>query len=135
MAKKKITRKELLKSPDEFLTFSARMVIFANEHSRQLTFIGIIIAAAALIYLGGNTYFGYMNRKAQDAYNRAYYSLIRNMNPDKGQKDFKESEELIEKVLDKYGSSKVARLALPELAHLKFREKKYDEAIPLYQKF
>jgi len=35
----------------------------------------------------------------------------------------------------KYGLSKASRLATPELAHLKFQDKKYDEAISLYQEF
>jgi tetratricopeptide (TPR) repeat protein len=38
-------------------------------------------------------------------------------------------------VQDKYGLSKANRLATPQLAYLKLQEKKYDEAISLYQKF
>jgi len=135
MAKKKVTRKELLKGTDEFLTFSARTVIFVKEHSRPFTYLGTVIAAIALIYLGVNTYLNYVNKKGQNAYNIAYYSFAKNIDPKTDQKNLKEPAELFEQVMDKYGLSKVSRLAPPELAYLKFLEKKYDEAISLYQKF
>jgi len=135
MAKKKVTRKELLKSPDEFLTFSARAVIFINEHSRQFAYLGVAVVANALIYSGIHNYLRKINKKGQNTYNMAYYTLVRNMSPDANIKDLKQSEELFEQVKDRYGISKAARLALPELAYLKFIEKKYDEAISLYKEF
>jgi len=135
MAKKKVTRKELLKETDEFLTTSARIAIFIREHSQQFTYLGVAVAAIALIYLGVTTYLGYINKKGQGIYNEAYYSLVKNITPDGDKKVLKQSEELFQKVVDEYGISKVARLALPEIAYLKFTEKKYDEAISLYDKF
>ena len=47
----------------------------------------------------------------------------------------KKSEDLFDRVIDEYGLSKAARLALPQLAYLKFADKKYDEAIALYEEF
>ena len=135
MAKKKATRKELLKKPDEFLTFSARAALFMSEHSQQVSYVGLAIAAAVLIYLGINTYMGHINKKGLTAYNEAYYTLLKNMRPDMDQNDLKKSEELFQQVRDKYDLSKVSRLALPELAYLKFLDKKYDEAISLYEQF
>ena len=135
MAKKKVKRKELLKRSDEFLTFSSRAVVFATEHYRHFTYIGIALAVIALIYVGVNTYMGYINKKGQNSYNTAYYTLIKNMNPDADHQELKKTEELFQQVIDKYGLSKASRLALPELAYLKFLGKEYDEAISLYQKF
>ena len=116
------------------MTF-ARMVAFAHGHSRQFSYVGLAIAAIVLIYLAVNTYFGYVNKKGQQAYNKAYYSLLKTLKTDGDQKGFKESEELFKQVRDNYRGSKVAPLALPELGYLKFREKKYDEAISLYREF
>ena len=135
MAKKKVTRKELLKGTDEFLTFSAKAAIFVNEHTRQFIYIGVAIAAIVVIYLGVNTYMGYVNKKGQNTYNTAYNIFIKNMNPDPDQKDLKKSKELFQNVKDEYGLSKAARLALPELAYLNFIDKKYDDALSLYQEF
>jgi len=135
MAKKKLTRKELLKGTDEFITLSARAAIFVNKYSRQFICLGAILAVIALIYLGITTYYGYVNRKGQDAYNMAYYTILKNMSLSEDQKKIKQSEELFTKVIEEYGRSKAARLALPEIAYLKFLDKKYDEAISMYEKF
>lgn len=135
MANKKVSRKELLKAPDEFMTLSARAMLFVKEHSRQFEYIGMAIAAIIIIYLGINTYMKYINKKGQNAYNTAYFAFAKNMEPGKNQEELKRSAELFREVIDRYGLSKVSRLALPELAYLKFLDKKYDEAIALYQEF
>lgn len=135
MAKKKVSRKELLKTTDEFMTLSSRAVLFIREHSRHFEYLGMALAAIILIYLGINTYLKYVNKKGQNVYNMAYTALYKNMNPNMNREELKRSEELFKEVIDGYGLSKVSQLALPELAYLKFLDKKYDEAISLYQEF
>lgn len=135
MAAKKISRKELLKGPDEFLTISSRAIIFFKDHSTQFSYLGVGIVVLICIYLGINTYMKYVNKKGQTAYNEAYYALAKTQNSDAAKEDLKQPVELFEKVIKKYGLSKASRLALNELAYLKFREKKYDEAISLYKEF
>ena len=51
MAKKrKKTRKELLKEPDEFMTLTGKVVKFAADHKTKLTYgLGIILALAIVI--------------------------------------------------------------------------------------
>ena len=51
MAKKrKKTRKELLKEPDEFITFSGKLIQFAAEHRTHITYaLGIILSLAVII--------------------------------------------------------------------------------------
>ncbi|MFC1535490.1 tetratricopeptide repeat protein, partial [Thermodesulfobacteriota bacterium] len=135
MPKTKVSRKELLKKPDEFITFSARVIIYAREHSRQVGYLGAVVVGLILIYLGINTYMNYVNKKGQNMYNMAYYTIVKNLGVEKNQEDLKKSEELFNQVIDKYGISKAARLALPELAYVKFLQKEYDEAISKYQEF
>lgn len=54
MVEKKVTRKELLKEPDEFITLSGRALKFSRENPRIVTgiCIGVVaaIAVAAVIY-------------------------------------------------------------------------------------
>ncbi|MBW2608814.1 MAG: tetratricopeptide repeat protein [Deltaproteobacteria bacterium] len=135
MAKKKISRKKLLKTSDEFLTFSARAIIFAREHSRLFGYLGMVVVGLLLIFLGINTYLKHVNKKGQEAYNVAYYTMVKNMGPDTKPDELKKSEELFQQVTDKYGISKAARLALPELAYINFIQKNYDKAIFQYQQF
>ena len=51
MAKKrKKTRKELLREPDEFMTISGKLIGFAIDHKKQLTYaLGIIVVLALII--------------------------------------------------------------------------------------
>jgi predicted negative regulator of RcsB-dependent stress response len=132
---KKTSRKELLKGTDEFLTFSSKAVNFMTTHLSELKYAGFAIAIILVAYLGVTTYLRYVNKNGQNAYNTAYQTLTKEMKPDANPDNLRKSEELFNKVTDDYGLSKVARLALPQIAYLKFLDKKYDEAIVLYRKF
>ena len=132
---KKTSRKELLKGTDEFLTISSKAVNFITTHLRELKYAGFVIAILVVAYLGVTTYLRYVNKNGQNAYNTAYQTLTKEMKPDANPDNLRKSEELFIKVTDDYGLSKVARLALPQIAYLKFLDKKYDEAIVLYRKF
>jgi predicted negative regulator of RcsB-dependent stress response len=135
MAKKKMTRKELLKKPDEFLTFSGKAADFFNTHQTLLKYIGVAVAIVIVVYIAFYAYLGSVNRKGQEAYNKAYYTLGQNMKPDASPESLRKSEELFEGVEKKYGLSKASRLAIPQVGFLEFMDKRYDEAIVQYRKF
>jgi len=135
MAKEKVTRKELLKSSDEFLTVSSRVILYVKEHAKPFKIAGGILVGAALVYLGVNYYLNYANRKGQEAYDAAYYEVAKIKEIKAEDETVKKSEELFKKVITDHGLSKASRLAPPQIAHLKFLEKKYDEAIQLYQAY
>jgi outer membrane protein assembly factor BamD (BamD/ComL family) len=135
MAKQKVTRKELLKKPDEFLSLSARAALFIRAHEKLFTSIGIGLAAVVVIYLGINAYLNRVNRKGQSAYNAAYYDLTARMNEEGEPKELDKPEALFREVMTEYGRSKVSRLAPAQVAFLKFRDQKYDEAVTLYLQF
>jgi tetratricopeptide (TPR) repeat protein len=135
MVKEKVTRKELLKSPDEFLTVSSRTILYVKEHPKPFKIAGGVLVVAALVYLGANTYLNYANKKGQEAYDAAYYEVVKIKEIKADDEAVKKSEELFKKVIADHGVSKASRLAPPQIAHLKFLEKKYDEAIQLYQAY
>jgi len=135
MTAEKISRKELLKTEDEFITLSSKIIILAREHQRELKFIGVCLVCLILIYLGIYTYLRYINNKAWDSYNIAYYAVSKNIASETDKDSIKKSEELFNDITEKYGISKAARLALPELAYVNFLQKDYDEAISRYQEF
>jgi FimV-like protein len=135
MAKQKVTRKELLKKPDEFLTLSARAALFVREHEKPFTYAGIALLALVLIYLGINTYLKHVDKKGQGAYNTAYYALMARMNEQGEPTEGEKPEALFQEVMEEYGRSKVSRLAPPQVAFLKFQDQQYDEAVALYLRF
>ena len=135
MAKKRITRKELLKKPDEFLTLSNKIIEFISTHPRQLKYLGVGVAIIIVVYISGYFYLSHINEKGQEAYNRAYYTLTEVKSSEVAPDTLRKSCELFENVIDKYGMSKTARLAISQIAYVRFQNKKFDEAIALYRKF
>jgi len=137
MAKKKLSRKELLKGTDEFLTISTRAATFFGSHLRELKIIGIAVLVIIVGYLSVYGYMRHINKKGQEAYNLAYNTLTDNLNPGASAmpENLKKAEGLFEEVIKEYGMSKAARLALPQVGHVKFSEKKYDDAISFYDQF
>ena len=55
MSKQKVTRKELLKTPDEFITFSGKMIRFCTEHRKELS-ISAAVFLAALVMIAAYRY-------------------------------------------------------------------------------
>lgn len=52
MAEKKLTRKELLKEPDEFLTVTARVILFCRENQRKTALSVAVVVLGALVAAG-----------------------------------------------------------------------------------
>lgn len=135
MAKTKKSRKELLSTNDEFITFSSRALIYAGEHKKILQIAGYCILVVVLLFIGGNFYLKHLNMKAQDIYNAGLQNISENMNLEKSEEELTKSREDFAKVLSDYKLSSVAELTLPQLAHIDFLEKKYDDAVTKYQEY
>ena len=132
---KKISRKEMLKSPDEFMTFSAKIAELVTENLQALKIMGVAIVAIIALYIGFTTYMNFVNKKGQESLNTAFRALARADTNKPGSEEFKEAEELFMKVVNEHGFSKAAKLALPQIAHIKYLKRQYDEAISYYNKF
>ena len=136
MAKKKLSRKELLKETDEFLTLSGKAARFVNEHMRQVKLVGIGVVVIAVAYIAVWGYMKHTNKKGQAAYNIAYDTLVQSLqSQEKDEDGLNKSEEQFEAVISDYGMSKAAKLALAQVGHAMFRNQKYDDAIDYYDEF
>ena len=136
MANKKLSRKELLKNTDEFLTLSGKAALFINQHMRQVKLIGIGVAVIAVAYIAVWGYMKNVNTKGQEAYNTAYNTLIETAQSNENYEEgVEKSEELFEAVISDYGMSKAADLALPQVGHAKFVTAMYDDAVGYYDEF
>jgi tetratricopeptide (TPR) repeat protein len=132
---KKIARKDLLKNEDEFLTLSARTILYVRDHAKAFQYAGLAVVALIVVYMGIYAYLGHVDKKGQAAYNEGFYALEGSLNSKQDPEKMKSIEESFRKVIDQYSLSDASSLAYPELAQLKFTEKKYGEAIPLYTQF
>ncbi len=64
MAKKRTTRKQLLKEPDEFITMTGKIIRFAQKYRTQI--LGVIggIVVIILFIAGLNSYLNYSETRA-----------------------------------------------------------------------
>ena len=134
MAKKrKKTRKELLKEPDEFLTFSSKLIKLAIEYKTHLTYaLGIILVLAVII--SGVRFFSIR------AENNASALLDKSLTKYNGIKSEKQTDAVYDEVsadfqfiLNKYKGKESAKLARLIYANICYNAGKYKQAIELYK--
>ena len=73
--KKRVTRKELLKSPDEFLTFSNKAWDWAKQRPKTVVGIGAGFVALLLIVVLFQVVTAGRRNSAQHLFNQGYYSF------------------------------------------------------------
>jgi tetratricopeptide (TPR) repeat protein len=135
MAKKrKKTRKELLKEPDEFITLSGKLINLAVEHKTLLTYSIAIIIGLAVIITGIRLFSIRAENKAAALLDNslAKYESLKNekkipvevygaVSPD------------FQLILDKYGSKESGKIARLTFANICYNAGKYEQAIELYK--
>jgi tetratricopeptide (TPR) repeat protein len=137
MAKKKkikISRKQLLNEPDEFITLSSKLLKFIIDHKNQIT-IAVSVIFLFLLAFSGRTYF--LNKSE----NKASISLDRNITryesakiKEGAKKAYLEVEKDFQLLLKKYSSRHSGKLARVIFANISYHAGRSDEAIALYKK-
>ena len=133
MAQKKITRKELLKTPDEFLTFSEKAIHYVSANSTKVITVASIVVALIIIAVGTNTY---LNHRAESAISS--YAQARTLMPEGADFDLKKAEQAItslKNVADRYSGYPSGRCALIDLGNIYYRTGQYDQAEAAYQSY
>jgi predicted negative regulator of RcsB-dependent stress response len=120
--KKKISKKELLKKPDEFITLSTRALNWAKEN--YFTVIGVTAGLVLILAL----YFGYSayrNRQERLGHEK-YFSSLEAVNPDQKLKQ-------LEEIIRDYPRTKAAQSARVSAGHLYYQKKDFPRAVSSYQ--
>jgi tetratricopeptide (TPR) repeat protein len=120
----KVSRKELLKKPDQFLSGSENAMLYYMDH--KATVIGVIVA----IFVCLGSFFGFSYYKeTQELGNEAFYFEMENLiQTAKGNDPTSE----VKLILEKIGNSPQKERASLLLAEIHFQNQKYDEADALY---
>ena len=134
MAKKrKKTRKELLKEPDEFLTISTKLINLAIEHRTQLTYALAIILVLAVIISGVR----FFSIRAENNASALLEKSLMKYNSIKAEKKpvevYGEVTADFQLILDKYKGKESTKLARLTYANICYDAGKYEQAIELYK--
>jgi tetratricopeptide (TPR) repeat protein len=134
LAKRKIRKKEL-KKPDEFLTFSSRIIAWCQDNIRIV--IGVLASVAVLLLITSAVFLFKANRetKARALYEEAL-SLYQVESPgNAGAANYSMATAKLEEVKQRYRSTRVANYVLIDLGNIYFQEGDYEKAISCYTDF
>lgn len=131
--KKRVTRKQLLKEPDEFLTFSAKTIQFISNNRRLVIGMVVGVAVAAIAVAGLRYYWRASERKAYALFEQGRMRYLAEILGRTSSGSLEEAAAPFERVLKKYRSTDAAPLSLMAYANLSYHRGEYQRAIDLYQ--
>jgi len=135
MAKKiKKTRKELLKEPDEFITFSGKIIGFFIDHKNQITYALGVIVALALIFSGYRFFSIRSENKASALLDQGLAKYEKFKNDKQPGAAYDQVSADFQLIIDKYGSKQNGKIARLTYANICYEAGKFDQAIELYKR-
>jgi len=134
LAKRKIKRKEI-KKPDEFITFSAKVINWCRQNLKILA--GVAAGLALFLIIGTAVFVFKANReaKAADLYRKALALYPPGSLGGNKPTEYSRATAALEEILQRYGSTTVATTALVDLGNIYFEQGAYDKTILCYNDF
>ncbi|MBW1698779.1 MAG: tetratricopeptide repeat protein [Deltaproteobacteria bacterium] len=133
MAKKKrVTRKELLKEPDEFITFAGKMIRFAKAHRSQLLYGLGALVFVVLIISAVHVYANWRENQAFDLLEKAMSRYDENRSDKADLVD--DVKQALQTVAEKYSRYHGGKLARVMYANLSYDTGDFNTAIENYLK-
>ena len=131
---KKISRKKLLKEPDEFISFTGNLIRFAKKHKAKLVWSCGGIVSLILIFFGVQFFSIRADKKAATILDQTmsrYETILKENDLSKAYRDMGKDFEQILKRYSKTGAGKIATVIY---ANMCFKADEIDKAITLYGK-
>ena len=135
MAAQKVSRKELLKEPDEFLTFSAKAIRYAEENRSAIILGAVLVVVAVAVAVGAFSYMRYKSETSHELFLKGlekYRAVMASGEPTNEQLDGLLKE--FEAVARDYGSYLGGELSLLYSGHTLYKKKDYKGALARYEK-
>jgi predicted negative regulator of RcsB-dependent stress response len=136
VVEKKITRKELLKEPDEFLTTTGQVVRYVQENPRLVTIGVALVVIAALIAFGVNSYVHHRQVRSQElfeAVQRDYEVAARSSTPATPE-NLDKLLARFEEIAKDYPSLPAGEMAVLYSGHVLYKKGSYQAALDQYTK-
>lgn len=136
MAEKKISRKELLKEPDEFLTTSAKAVMYAQENPRRVVFGAAVILVCVLVAAGLYLVRKNQETKSERLFDQAFqqYQAITFAPEEPSAEKLDKILSEFELVAKDYSSLPAGEMAVLYSGHVLYRKKDFKGALEMYER-
>ena len=135
MAKpKKVSRKKLLKEPDEFITFSGKLIQFGMQYQKEITYAvaGVVVL---IVLVAGYRFFSIRSEnKAMFLLNQAVAKFEKSKQTGDALAAYRSVVEDFETLLSQYGNREGGKLAGVTFANMCFDAGEYKRSIELYEK-
>jgi len=136
MPKKKVTRKQLLKEPDEFISTTGKVLQFLRAHQKQMVLYGMVglalLAAGSAVYL----YIHWQENKALAIQEQAYQlyqdAFRQGGSPEAEKENYRRALEKFREVRSVYRWGKAAEVSQVYIGNCYYALKEYDQAIAAY---
>jgi tetratricopeptide (TPR) repeat protein len=129
----KLTRKQLLKEPDEFITFSGKMIQWLTTYKQQAILAGGGVFALLVATAGFQAYLNHAENKASALLTEGLAQYQTSLKANDPVKAYQSVEKTFSQILNDYSSRKMGKIAGIEFANICFRAGEYDKAISLYK--
>ena len=136
MVKKKISRKKLLKEPDEFISTTGRVVQFLKAHRQQVIRSAILLALVLALAAGAYTYLQWRSSAAQAFQQKGfqYYqeALGQAGNETAAKKSYQSAIERFQQSISTYGWGEKAQISRLFIGHCYYALGDYEQAEKAY---
>ena len=135
MAEKKVSRKELLKEPDEFLTTSGMVIKYFRENPRTITAVVGTLVICVLAGLAFTSYQKYRVTRSHELFETAHKSYeITMADPKVAPESLDKLLKSFETIGNDYSSLVSGEMALLYTGHVLYSKGDYKEALERYNR-
>ena len=133
---KKISRKELLHEPDEFITTSTRVLQYARDNPKKIGFFIGLVVLAILAVAAGYSYHIYKLKTGHEMFMRAYWDYVKAVGSGKSipEKKLDSLFKQFDQIAKNYGSYVSGEQALLYSGHVLYMKKDYKGALERYKR-
>ena len=129
MAKKRVARKALLKEPDEFMTFTGKLIQFVRTYQQYILYGAGSLVLIVLLVSGFRYYRSWQEGKAYASLETALSAYTVKGTEDK---DLPAAKQNFQTVVDKYAGYSGGKIARVMYANICYELGEYDSAIEAY---
>jgi predicted negative regulator of RcsB-dependent stress response len=132
LAEKKVTRKDLLKEPDEFITTSGKIIRFVREQPKLVAGVALLLGLSLLIGLGIFNYQKYRLNKSNELFLQAHREYENSSAMSASPELWDQVLKRFESIAKDYGSLPPGEMALLYSGHVLYKKGDFKGALEKY---
>jgi tetratricopeptide (TPR) repeat protein len=133
MAAQKKSRKELLKKPDEFITFTGRLIRLISDYQKQISYTLCAVVAIALVIMGYQFFAKRSEAKAFSMLEKARAEYETRQRATSAAEAYRIVSGEFQRIIEKYSGNAAGKLARASYANISYNAGDYQKAIELYK--